>query len=76
MALTTPNEGRITEAIENQTSKISSGVYLSAALGSMAVSLTLRCMGYRYASLFVGQWASPFLIMGLYNKIVKTEGHD
>ena len=24
----------------------------------------------------VGQWAAPLLIMGLYNKLVKTEGHD
>ena len=28
------------------------------------------------AALLVGQWAAPLLIMGLYNKIVKTEGHD
>lgn len=24
----------------------------------------------------IGQWVSPFLLMGIYNKIVKTEGHD
>lgn len=27
-------------------------------------------------ALLVGQWAAPLLIMGLYNKVVKTEGHD
>ncbi len=69
-------EGRMTTAIEEQTAKIPSGVYLTAALSSMAVSLTLKCFGYKHSALFVGQWAAPFLIMGLYNKVVKTEGHD
>lgn len=72
----TPNEGKTTIAIEKQTSKVPSGVYLTAALTSMAVSFALKCMKRNQAALFVGQWAAPFLIMGLYNKIVKTEGHD
>lgn len=76
MALTTPNEGKVTKAIEKQTSKIPSGIYLAAALTAMAASLTLKCCGKKHSALFVGQWAAPFLIMGLYNKIVKTEGHD
>lgn len=73
---TTPKEGCITVAIEKQTSKIPSGIYLTAALASMATSLTLQCFGRKHAALFIGQWAAPFLIMGLYNKVVKTEGHD
>lgn len=76
MATNTPNEGKYTIAIEKQTSKIPSGIYLTAALASMAASLTLKCFGQRNTALFVGQWAAPFLIMGLYNKVVKTEGHD
>jgi len=27
-------------------------------------------------ALFIGQWAAPFLLLGIYNKIVKTSGHD
>jgi len=76
MALTTPKEGKMTVAIEKQTSRIPSGVYLAASLTSMAASLTLKCFGKNHAALFVGQWAAPLLIMGLYNKVVKTEGHD
>ncbi len=76
MKLTTPKEGKMTIAIEKETSKIPSGVYLTAALASMATSLTLKCFGFKSTALFVGQWAAPFLIMGLYNKVVKTEGHD
>jgi len=76
MSVTTPDEGKFTVAIEKQTSKIPSGFYLAASLTAMAASLTLRCCGKKNAALFVGQWAAPFLIMGLYNKVVKTEGHD
>lgn len=76
MALNTPDEGKLTKAIEKQTSKLPSSVYLVAALSSMLVSLILKCFGRKSSALFVGQWAAPFLIMGLYNKVVKTEGHD
>jgi hypothetical protein len=69
-------EGRATKAIESQTAKIPSGVFLTAALASMAVSATLKCMGHKHTALFVGQWAAPFLLLGLYNKLVKLEGHD
>jgi len=69
-------EGKLTLAIEEETSKIPSGVFLTAALASMAVSLTLKCFRMKHSALFVGQWAAPLLIMGLYNKVVKVEGHD
>lgn len=71
-----PKEGKATLAIEKQTSKVPSGVYLTASLAAMAVSLALQCTKKKRLSLFVGQWAAPFLIMGLYNKIVKVDGHD
>jgi len=69
-------EGPVTKAIENQTSKLPSDVFLWAALGSMAASATLKCLRKDKSALFVGQWAAPFLLLGIYNKIVKTEGHD
>ena len=69
-------EGPIARAIEDQTAKLPSDFFLWAALGSMAVSVMLHLAGQEHKSLFVGQWASPFLILGLYNKIVKIQGHD
>ena len=69
-------EGPVATAIEEQTAKIPSDVFLWAALGSMAISLTLQIMGKKKESLFVGQWPAPFLLLGLYNKLVKLEGHD
>jgi hypothetical protein len=69
-------EGKMTKTIEDQTAKIPSVTYLSAALAAMGVSFALKCMGKNHTALFIGQWAAPFLLMGIYNKIVKTEGHD
>lgn len=69
-------EDRFTGAIEAQTSKLPSSTFLGLAVGSMAVSLTLKIMGKDDWSLFVGQWAAPFLIMGNYNKMVKQHGSD
>lgn len=70
------SEGKVAKAIENQTAKLPSDLFLWAALGSMATSATLKCIGKSDTALFVGQWAAPFLLLGIYNKIVKTEGHD
>lgn len=69
-------EGPVAKAIEEQTAKLPSDIFLWAALASMGVSLTLKLMGQKHTALFVGQWAAPFLLLGTYNKIVKLEGHD
>jgi hypothetical protein len=69
-------EGEVTKEIEDKTARIPSSMFLYAALGSMAISLTLKCIGRTHDALFVGQWAAPFLLLGTYNKIVKTHGHD
>lgn len=69
-------EDQVTGAIESKTSKIPSSVYLTAAIGSMAASAILKATGKQHWSLFVGQWAPAFLIMGLYNKLVKQLGSD
>jgi hypothetical protein len=69
-------EGTVARAIEEQTAKLPSDVFLWAALASMGASLTLKILGKDKTALFVGQWAAPFLLLGTYNKIVKLEGHD
>lgn len=70
------SEDRYTGAIESQTSKVPSSIFLGMALGSMAASLVLKIMEKDEWALFVGQWAAPFLIMGNYNKLVKQHGSD
>src|ERR1043165_7317023 len=69
-------EGRIAKAIESQTSRIPSDAFLWAAGGVMATSLVLKIMKLNHTALFIGQWAAPLLLFGVYNKIVKVHGHD
>jgi len=69
-------EGPVARTIEEQTAKIPSDIFLWAAVGSMAVSLGLKISGASKMAMFVGQWAPSLLILGLYNKLVKLEGHD
>jgi hypothetical protein len=69
-------EGRLAKAIEEQTAKLPSDTFLWAAGGSIAASLTLKLIGRDKDAAFVGQWAPTFLILGLYNKLVKQLGSD
>ena len=70
------SEGQVAKAIERQTARVPSDAYLWMAVGSMAASATLQMMGNKPVSLFIGQWAPTFLILGLYNKLVKQLGSD
>jgi hypothetical protein len=70
------NEGRVAKEIEHQTAKLPSDTFLWCALGAMAASASLKVAGRDHLALFVGQWAAPFLLLGMYNKLVKLEGHD
>lgn len=70
------NEGKTAKEIEDYTAEIPSDAYLWTAFGVMGVSLTLKLMQKNDYALFVGQWAAPILLMGVYNKIVKVEGSD
>jgi hypothetical protein len=69
-------EDQFTAAIEKSTSKIPSSAYLAMALGAMAISAALQGFNRKHESMFVGQWAAPFLLLGIYNKMVKQHGSD
>lgn len=70
-------EGKATKTIEMQTAKIPSGVYLNLAIGSMVLSAALATSTKRRdLANFVGLWAPSFLMLGIYNKIVKVQGSD
>jgi hypothetical protein len=83
-------EGKIARAIESQTAKLPSDVFLLAAGIAMVGSLAFQVLGPRpktgifgrrvegrapLAS-FMGQWVPTLLIFGLYNKLVKVAGPD
>ena len=70
------SEGEMAKSIEKQTAKVPSDWFLWAAVASMGAAAALQLSRKGSASLFVGQWAAPFLLFGVYNKIVKTAGSD
>lgn len=69
-------EGVVAHAIEQQTARLPSDLFLWAAGGAIIGSMIYEIMGKPHKSLFVGQWAPAFLMLGLYNKLVKTVGSD
>jgi hypothetical protein len=69
-------EGPIARMIEEQTAKLPSDAFLWAACGSIAGSLALQLLGEEKKAMFVGQWVPTFLILGLYNKLVKLHGSE
>ncbi|MEX0654795.1 MAG: hypothetical protein WD534_09010 [Phycisphaeraceae bacterium] len=69
-------EGRVAKSIEQRTSELPSDLFLWAAGGSIVLSLLLRMMGRTEDANFVGHWSPTFLILGMYNKMVKLLGSD
>ena len=69
-------EGPIARAIEEQTAKLPSDSFLWSAFASIGLSLVLKFTGRKHDALFVGHWAPTFLLLGIYNKLVKLHGSD
>ncbi len=69
-------EGELAKTIESQTAKLPSDTFLWTAGGAILGSLLLHSFGRRHWGLLMGQWVPTLLILGLYNKLVKLEGHD
>ena len=69
-------EGKSAKFIEEQTAKLPSDTFLWAAMASITLSLSFQIGGNKNAALFVGQWAPTFLLLGVYNKLVKQLGSD
>ena len=69
-------EDQITALLESQSAKWPTSFFLGAAFASMIASLILKAQEKDNMALFVGQWAAPFLILGIYNKMVKQHGSD
>jgi hypothetical protein len=69
-------EGPVARAIEQQTAKLPSDLFLWAAVGAIGTSFILEVSGLHDKSRFVGQWVAPFMLLGVYNKLVKIGGSD
>lgn len=70
------SEGKVARSIEEQTAKMPSDLWLWAAFAAIGVSVIFHSQGKREDGLFVGQWVAPFLLFGVYNKLVKIAGYD
>ena len=70
------SEGIVARTIEEQTAKLPSDIFLWGALGSIGLSLYFEINGDTQKSSFVSRWVSPFLLLGVYNKLVKLAGSD
>lgn len=69
-------EDQFTALLEKQTANLPTSLFLGAAFASILGSLSLKVAGKNDQALFVGQWAAPFLLLGIYNKMVKQHGSD
>jgi hypothetical protein len=70
------SEDEFTKNLESYTAAIPSSAYLGVAVGAMALSLFCQVTGRGKWGNFIAQWVPTWLIIGVYNKIVKLEGHD
>lgn len=70
------SEGKVARTIESETAKLPSDTFLWAAVAAMGGAAVLQMAGRKHESLFVGQWVAPFLLFGVYNKLVKIAGSD
>ncbi|HZD76386.1 MAG TPA: hypothetical protein VE218_05235 [Acidobacteriaceae bacterium] len=69
-------EDQVTSLIESYSAQLPSSFYLGAAGASILASLIAKLQGRDHTALFFGQWAAPFLLLGIYNKMVKQHGSD
>jgi len=69
-------EGEVAKAIEEQTAKLPSDIFLWGAMGTMIAAISLVATGKKHTGLLVGQFVAPILLLGVYNKLVKQQGHD
>ena len=69
-------EDKVTSWAESYSARLPSSYYLIAAGASIAGSVIAKLQGKNHNALFFGQWVAPFLLLGIYNKMVKQHGSD
>lgn len=70
------SEDRFTKSLEEYTASLPSSAFLGVAVVAMMLSLAFQLTGRGKWGNFIAQWVPTWLIIGVYNKLVKLEGHD
>jgi len=70
------SEDQITKSVEAYTAAIPTSSYLGVAAGAMALSLICQVTGRGKWGNFIAQWVPTWLMFGVYNKLLKLEGHE
>jgi hypothetical protein len=74
--MTQPGESRLTKSVGQYAASVPSFVFLGVAAGAMVLSLACQFAGRGRAGRLIAQFASAWLIIGIYNKLVKLEADD
>lgn len=69
-------EGAVAKIIESETGKIPSAYYLWTGLGLLGASFLFKALKKKHAGAYIGQLATPLLIMGVYNKLARHATPD
>jgi len=69
-------EDVITKMTARNAAMVPSKMFLCAAIAGVSAAIALKCMGHKHTSLLLGQWSGTFLLLGIYNKIVKTHHNN
>jgi hypothetical protein len=70
------NEESFTKTVKAYTAAVPSSAYFAVAIGAMALALTLQLAGRGKWGNFIAQWVPAWLVIAVYHKLVKLEGHD
>lgn len=69
-----PREGTVSGIVERQTARVPSLTFLNLAIVSMVASLGVVIFARRKEwGNFIGMWAPSFLLLGIYNKLLRIE---
>jgi hypothetical protein len=70
------SEDQFTALLERQVARIPSSFFLGCAAVSILASLFFKLNGKDKQADFLSHWPAPFLLVGIYNKLVKQHGSD
>lgn len=69
-------EDQFTTSLDRQVARLSPSFFMGCAVVSILTSLVFKLSGKDREAQFVGHWPAPFLLIGIYTKIVKQRASE